>query len=416
LPVANNESALTTALAALCCGAMLIVISCSRGSVKADAGNAPPAVAVRAASAAVADAPVEVAGIGNVEAISSVDVKSRVTAPVVRVHFSEGQDVVKDELLFDLDAETYNRQIAEIEANIARDSANEKQNEANIAKDEVMLKNAELIANRGKQLVKEGIFSQEQTEQLVSNADAANASLAADRAALESAKAAGKADRARLQQTTLLLGYTQIRAPISGRAGAIAVKEGSLAKENDTTLVTILQTSPIYVSFSVPEDLLPEVRRYQTSGSLAVKAVTSDNKESSGVLSFIDNTVDTTTGTIRMKSSFENRERALWPGQFVNVRARLNMEHNRILVPSRTVETGPDGKYVWVINPSDSSVSMRNVQVLRNYTPAGQPEQAVIGDGLKPGEQVVSEGQLHLAPGAHVRLLAPNALAPKPAT
>jgi len=387
---------------------MLTVISCSRGDVKADAAAAPPAIPVRAVSASVSDAPVEVAGIGNVEAIASVDVKSRVTAPVVRVHFSEGQDVAKDDILFDLDPETYNRQLAEIEANIARDTANEKQADANIAKDEVMLKNAQLIANRGRQLAKEGIFSQEQTEQVVSNADAANASLEADRAALESAKAAGKADRARLQQTTLLLGYTQIRAPISGRAGAIAVKQGNLAKENDTTLVTILQTTPIYVSFSVPENLLPEVRRYQNSGSLAVKAVTSDNKESSGVLSFIDNTVDTSTGTIRMKASFENTGRALWPGQFVNVRARLNMEHNRILVPSRTVQTGPDGKYVWVINPSDFAVSMRNVQVLRNYTPPGQPEQAVIGDGLRSGEQVVSEGQLHLAPGAHVRLLASN--------
>jgi multidrug efflux system membrane fusion protein len=411
----NNQKPSTSVFAALCCGAMLTLTSCSRGAVQAGASAATPAIPVRAVSAAVSDAPVEVAGIGNVEAISSVDVKSRVTAPVVRVHFSEGQDVAKDDLLFDLDPETYNRQIAEIEANIARDAANEKQADANIAKDEVMLKNAQLIANRGRQLAKEGIFSQEQTDQVVSNADAANASLEADRAALESAKAAGKADHARLQQTTLLLGYTQIRAPISGRAGAIAVKQGNLAKENDTTLVTILQTTPIYVSFSVPENLLPEVRRYQASGSLAVKAVTSDNKESSGVLSFIDNTVDTSTGTIRMKASFENTARALWPGQFVNVRARLSVEHNRVLVPSRTVQTGPDGKYVWVINPSDSAVSMRNVQVLRNYTPPDQPEQAVIGDGLKTGEQVVSEGQLHLAPGAHVRLLAPNTAAQKPA-
>jgi membrane fusion protein, multidrug efflux system len=387
---------------------MLCSTSCSRGDLKADAGGPPPAVAVRAVPATVSDAPLEVAAIGNVEAISSVDVKSRVTAPIVRVLFSEGQDVRQDDLLFDLDPETYNRQIAEIQANIARDEANEKQAEANIAKDEVMLKNAQLIANRGKQLAKEGIFSQEQTEQVVSNADAANASLEADRAALESAKAAGKADRARLEQTTLLLGYTHIRAPISGRAGVIAVKQGNLAKENDTTLVTILQTSPIYVSFSVPEDMLPEVRRYQSSGSLEVKAVASDNKESSGVLSFIDNTVDTATGTIRLKASFENAQRILWPGQFVNVRARLSMEHNRILVPSRTIQTGPDGKYIWVISPSDSSVSMRNVQVLRNYTPPGRPEQAVIGDGLEAGEQAVSEGQLHLAPGAHVRLLAPN--------
>jgi multidrug efflux system membrane fusion protein len=139
-----------------------------------------------------------------------------------------------------------------------------------------------------------------------------------------------------------------------------------------------------------------------------VNAVASDTKAAAGKLSFIDNTVDSATGTIRLKSLFENTDRALWPGEFVNVKATLGVEHNRILVPSRAVQTGPDGKYVWVVKPSDSSASMRKVQVLRNYTPPGQAEQAVIEDGLKQGEQVVSEGQLRLSPGAHVRLLAAN--------
>jgi multidrug efflux system membrane fusion protein len=185
----------------------------------------------------------------------------------------------------------------------------------------------------------------------------------------------------------------------------MAAKEGTMVKENDTTLVTLLQISPIYVSFSVPEDVLPEVRRYQASGSLAVSVIAPDKRESRGALSFIDNTVDTSTGTIRLKSTFENADRALWPGQFVNVRARLSTEHNRILIPSQAVQTGPDGKYVWVVSP-DSSASMRKVQVLRNYTPPGQTEQAVIGEGIKPGEKVVLEGQLRLSPGAHVRPLA----------
>lgn len=394
--------------AVVLCGIVLSLGSCSRGDVKATGGNARPAVAVRAVAATVADVPLEISAIGNVEAISSVDVKARVTAPVLSVHFSEGQDVAKGDLLFDLDPESYNRQITELAADVAKDAANEKQAEANITKDDVMFKNAQLVADRASQLAKEGIFSKEQTEQLVSNADAANASLAADRAALDSAKAAEQADSARLNETRLLLGYTQIRAPLSGRAGAIAVKTGNLAKENDTTLVTILQTSPIYVSFSVPEDLLPEIRRYQASGALAVTVVSSDRRESSGVLSFIDNTVDTATGTIRLKASFPNTERTLWPGQFVNVHALLSVEHNRIVVPSSTVQTGADGKFVWVVSPSDASVSLRNVQVLRNYTPQGEAELAVIGNGLKAGDEVVSEGQLRLAPGAHVRLLAPN--------
>jgi multidrug efflux system membrane fusion protein len=387
----------------------LSLISCSRGEVGAASPSAPPAVAVRAVSAASGDVPLEAAGIGNVEAMASVDVKSRITAPVLQVHFAEGQDVQQGELLFELDPETYNRQISEIEANIAKDAATEKQDIANIAKDEATLKNAVSVAQRGQELLKQGIFSKEQTDQVVSTADAAKASLEADQAALDSSKAAEKADRARLDQTKLLLDYTKIYAPISGRAGAIQVKQGNFAKENDTTLVTILQTTPIYVSFSIPEDLLPEVRKYNAaSGSLAVTAIAADGTTSAGVLKFIDNEVDTTTGTIKLKAVFDNPRRTLWPGQFVNVRARLSLEHDRVLVPSRAVETGPNGKYVWVVSPADSTASMRNVKVDRNYTPAGGAEQAVITSGLQAGEKVVSEGQLRLAPGAHVRLLNPN--------
>ncbi len=402
MSLASKTSALTLVLTA---GAALGLIACSHGSAKADGSSSPPAVAVRLVSATVADSPLEIAAIGNVEAITSVDVKARITAPVTRVYFAEGQEVKKDELLFDLDAETWNRQIAEIEATIAKDVATEKQSDANIAKDQITLKNAQLVANRAKQLKGEGIVSQEQTDQAVTTAEAANASLDADRATLESAKAAEKADHARLDQTRLLVSYAHIRSPIAGRAGAIAAKEGTLAKENDTTLVTLLQTSPIYVSFSIPEDVLPEVRRYQATGALAVTAIAPDSRESTGALSFIDNAVDTTTGTIRLKSTFENAGRVLWPGQFVNVRARLSTEHNRILIPSQAVETGPDGKYVWIVGP-DSSASMRKVRVLRNYTPPGRTEQAVIGEGINPGEKVVLEGQLRLSPGAHVRALA----------
>jgi membrane fusion protein, multidrug efflux system len=404
LPLANKTSAWVVLIAA-CAGAALSLIACSRGSVKADGNSSPPPVAVRLVSAAVADSPLEIAAIGNVEAITSVDVKARITAPVTRVYFAEGQEVKKDDLLFDLDAETFNRQMAEIEATIAKDIATEKQSEANIVKDEVTLKNAQLVASRAKQLTGEGIFSQEQTDQAVTTAEAANASLDADRATLESAKAAEKTDRARLEETRLLVSYAHVRAPIGGRAGAIAAKEGTLVKENDTTLVSLLQISPIYVSFSIPEDVLPEVRRYQAAGSLPISALAPDNRESIGALSFIDNTVDTSTGTIRLKSTFENAGRVLWPGQFVNVRARLSTEHNRILIPSQAVQTGPDGKYVWVVN-ADSSAAMRKVRVLRNFTPPGQGEQAVIGEGISRGEKVVVEGQLRLSPGAHVRLLA----------
>ena len=387
--------------------AMLCCFSCSREAATANAAAGPPPVAVRVIAAQSSDVPLEIAAIGNVEAIATVDIKSRVTAPVLRVNFQEGQDVQKGQLLFELDPETYRRQITELEANVLRDSATEKQSAANIERDQATLNNLQTLAERGGKLLKEGIFSKEQNDLAVSNADAAKASLDADRAALESAKATEAADRSRLAQMKLSLSYTSIYAPIAGRAGAIQVKQGNLAKENDTTLVTLLQISPIDVSFSVPENLLPEVRRYDAVHPLAVTAMAADNSVNTGSLRFIDNTVDNTTGTIKLKAAFENAHRNLWPGQFVNVRAQLSLEHGRVLIPSQTVQTGPDGKYVWVMKP-DQTAAIRPVQVLRNYTPPGRQEQAVIGSGLNAGDTVVSEGQLRLAPGAHVRLLKPS--------
>jgi membrane fusion protein, multidrug efflux system len=397
---------------ALATPALVLLSGCNKQEgVHAQAGGpggGMPAVAVRVVPAVTKDIPLDIASIGNVEAIASVDVKSRLAGQVAKVNFTEGQDVKAGQLLFEIDREPLLRQIAELEANVARDVAQEKQALANVAKDEAMLKSDQAKAERALKLAKEGIFSKEQTETLVSAADSSQASLDADHAAVESARAAKRADEAKLNQTKLQLGYTEIAAPMSGRAGAIAIKQGNLVKDNDTTLVTILQTTPIYVSFSVPEQLLPQVRQYNGQRPLVVEAVAADNSAVQGKLEFIDNTVDTTTGTIKLKASFDNTARKLWPGQFVNVRARLDVEQGRVVVPARTVQSGPQGKYVWVMN-SDETVAMRPVQVLRNYTVAGAQDQAVIGSGLKPGETVISEGQMLLMPGAKVRVLKPKA-------
>jgi multidrug efflux system membrane fusion protein len=376
---------------------------------KAAQTSAPPAPeAVRALTAESATVPLEVTSIGNVEAISSVEIKSRLTSPILRVHFSEGQDVKQGDLLFELDAETINRQIAEIDATILRDAANAKQAEANILRDQATLRNLQSIATRTNQLLKEGVLSKEQAGQAVANSEAAAATVDAVRASLDSARAAETADRARLQQARLQLEYTKIKAPLAGRAGVISAKQGNLARENDNTLVTLLQVSPVYVSFPIPENLLTEVRKYNSSRPLEIAAVTSDNRRTVGTLQFIDNTVDSTTGTIRLKATFNNSDRALWPGQFVNVTARLNMEKERVLVVSQALQTGPRGKYVWVLNPTTATVSMRPVTVLRLYSQPGQPEKAVVGEGLQAGEQVISEGQMRLVPNAKVRLLQPN--------
>ncbi|MBV9405866.1 MAG: efflux RND transporter periplasmic adaptor subunit [Acidobacteriaceae bacterium] len=389
------------------CLAALTLIACSRGKKQANPAMAMMmmAVPVRAVPAVSSDVPLSVSAVGNVEAITTVDVKSRVAGQVLRVDFTEGQNVAKGQLLFEIDPEPLKRQLAEYQADLVRDSALEQQARANVVKDEALVKQTHASADRAQALAKEGIYAKEQTEQVVETAESAEASLDADKAAVDSAVASVKADRAKLAETQLQLDYTRITAPISGRAGAIAVKAGNLIKDNDAALVTLLQMSPIYVTFGLPEQLLADVRKYDAEHPLLIQATPDGEHTVTGTLRFIDNSVDNTTGTIKLKAEFENADRALWPGQFVNVNAQLSLEHNRILVPSRTVETGPQGKYVWVMNPSNETVTMRPVQVLRNYTPPKAGEQAVIGDGLQPGEMVISEGQMRLMPGAKVRLL-----------
>ncbi len=393
--------------AALCVlGLAALLASCS----KTHAGSAGgmmmmPAAPVRAVAAVATDIPLNLSAVGNVEAITTVDVKSRVAGQILRVDFQEGQTVEKGQLLFEIDPEPLERQLAEYQADLAKDIALEQQSRANVVKDEALLRQTKASADRAVALSKEGIYAKEQTEQSVEAAESAQASLEADRAAVDSAVASIKADRAKVAQTQLQIDYTRIAAPISGRAGAIAIKAGNLIKDNDAALVTLLQISPIYVSFGLPEQQLADVKKYNDERPLEVNATADGENTVTGTLRFIDNTVDNTTGTIRLKAEFPNADHALWPGQFVNVQAKLEMEHNRVVVPSRTIETGPQGKYVWVMNPSDGTVAMRPVSVLRNYTPKKAAEEAVIGSGLRAGEMVISEGQMRLAPGMKVKLL-----------
>ena len=361
-------------------------------------------VPVRAVAAKTLDVPLEVTAVGNVEALSSVDVKSRVAGQVLHVYFQEGQQVQAGQLLFEIDAEPLLRQIAQTQADIAKDVALEQQARANVTRDEAQIKSSKSQAERATELQKEGIFSKEQTEQLVATNDSALASLDADKAAVESAEASGKSDRARLAQTQLQLAYTKITAPISGRAGSIAVKPGNLIKDNDAALVTLLEITPIEVSFGVPEELLPEVQKYNAEHPLQIEASSGGNT-SIGKLVFIDNSVDTTTGTIKLKAKFDNTNHALWPGQFVDVKARLNLERDRVVVPSRTVQTGPQGKFVWVMNAEHTSVTIRPVSVERIFKPEKGGEISVISSGVKSGEMVISEGQLRLMPGAKVKVL-----------
>ncbi len=362
-------------------------------------------VAVRTVSASSVSVPLAISAIGNVEAMSTVDIKARVAGQIQKVNFQEGQDVRAGDVLFEMDQQPFLQSINENEANLARDTALAAQYRATVSKDEAQLKSSRAQADRALALQKEGINSREQTETVVATADGLKAAREADQAAVTSAEASIRADQAKLADARLQLSYTSIRAPISGRAGAVQIKAGNLVKENDTTLVTLLQAQPVYVTFSIPEQQLAQVRRYDAEHPLVVNATSTSGTEESGKLRFIDNAVDLSTGTIKLKAVFDNSRRQLWPGQFVNVRAQLAMEGNRVVIPTQTVQTGPEGKFVWVMG-ADTTVKMRPVNVIRTWG-----DNAVIGSGLNAGETVISEGQMRLAPGAKVRVLKPQSSA-----
>ena len=379
---------------------LALLSACSSGLKRPAFAMGP--VAVRAVAASLTAVPLDVSAIGNVEALASVDIKARVASQIVSVNFQEGQDVHTGEVLFQLDQQPFLDSIRENEANLARDKALVDQSRANVLKDEANLKSTKAQAERAVALQNAGINSREQTETVVATADGWRASREADQAAVVSAEAAVRADEARIADAKLQLSYTTIKAPLSGRAGAIQVKPGNLVKDNDATLVNILQTQPIYVTFSVPEQQLSAIRRYDATHPLSIEATVDGVAAEQGKLRFIDNTVDTTTGTIKLKAIFENQHHQLWPGQFVNVRAQLALEPNRVIVPTQTVETGPNGKFVWVMG-SDSTVAIRPVNVARTWK-----DNSVIASGLQSGEMVISEGQMRLAPGAKVRVLKPK--------
>src|SRR5688572_11562966 len=334
--------------------------------------GAPPAPVI-VALVRTATVPVTLGVIGNVQPYSAVSVKSQVDGQIREVHFKEGQNVKKGDLLFTLDARPYEAVL--------------RQNEANLAKDRALLDKAIADLKRLETLVAKDFTSR-------ANYDTAKANVA-------SLEATIKADEALVEQARLRLEYTKIAAPIDGRVGSILVNAGNLVKANDTavgTLVTINQIRPIYVQFSVPESHLSEIRARMAGGKIAVKAQVpnEDRPAAEGTLTFINNAVDVATGTIILKATFENEDDRLMPGQFINVTVELSVLQDAIVVPPAAVQVGQRGHYVFVVKP-DSTVELRLVRA-----GVATDREIVIHDGLKPGERVVTEGQLRLRPGTRV--------------
>jgi membrane fusion protein, multidrug efflux system len=318
--------------------------------------------------------PVQLTAIGNVEAYSTVAIKSRVTGELKKVHFQEGQDVIRGALLFSIDSDSF--------------EADLKKAQANSAKNIALAKKAEEDLRRYADLVKKEYISQEQYDQVATN--------------LEALKAQIKADQATVETARLQVSYCSIQAPISGRTGALLVNQGNQIKANDDTknLVVINQVQPVYVTFSLPEQALSEIKKYSAGGKLKIKALLSKEGEQSeeGLLTFIDNTVDKTTGTIRLRGTFPNKEKRLWPGQFINLILGLTSQPNTLVVPSQAVQTGMDGQYVFVIKP-DLKAENRPVKSGRSID-----GHTVIEKGLKAGEMIVTDGQFQLVPGSKVQI------------
>jgi multidrug efflux system membrane fusion protein len=329
--------------------------------------------------------PLELRTIGNVQTIDTVSVRPLVGGELVEVRFREGTDVKAGEVLFVIDPRPYEAALHQAEATLARDEANAH--------------NARLEAERGDSLLEQGVLSREQHDALSDTAHALDASVRADRAALEAAR--------------LNLDYCTLRSPIDGRAGSLLVQRGNIVKAIDGgPLVVINRIDPIFVSFSVPEGRLAEVKAARAAGRLSVAALVSgdEGRPLDGQLTFLDNAVDQTTGTIRLKGTFPNKERRLWPGQFVDVRLSTGTRPDVVVIPTPAIQTGQSGTFVFVVG-TDLTVEARPV-----VTGPEVNGSVIVEKGVEAGERVVTDGQIRLVPGAKVELKPPvTAPSPTPA-
>jgi len=329
-------------------------------------------VPVTVAIAEQKDVPVQIRTIGSVQPFSTVSVRALAGGQLMRVAFREGEEVRRGQLLFEIDPRPFQASLAQAQANLARDEA--------------QLRNAQSEAARYTELVKKDYVTHEEYDKIVSGSEAAKAVVAADRAAIQNAQ--------------LELSYCAIHSPLDGRTGSLQVHAGNLVKANDTTpLVVINQIHPVYVQFSVPEKQLAQLRSRFGGKPVTVTATPQGGaKTENGTLTFVDNAVDPTTGTITLKATYDNRDGALWPGQFVDVAVTLAERPSSIVIPAQAVQTGQRGQYVFVVK-SDSGVEMRPVTIAQTVD-----QQSLVDKGVNAGETVVTDGQLKLTPKSKVEV------------
>lgn len=357
---------------AAACG--ITLVAAAGGCAKKQPPPRVEGVPVSVGTVARQDVPLEVKANGHVDPYSTVAIKARVGGQVTRVGFREGQNVHQGDVLFQIDSRPYASALAQAQAQLERDRA--------------IAKKAEQDVQRYAELVAKDYVTKEQYDAVGSNVAAALATVKADEAAVENAR--------------LNLSYCTVAAPLSARTGAVLVYPGNMVKGNDDNpLVVLNQIQPVYVSFSVPESSLALIRQHARPGEklkvLALAAGASANVQT-GDLTFFNNTVDPTTGTILLKATFPNSNEVLWPGEYVDVTLTLATEPNAIVVPTQAIQTGQSGQYVYVVK-NDLTVESRPVTMNRT-----QGTLAIVAKGLQPGERVVTDGQLRLAPGAKVEI------------
>jgi multidrug efflux system membrane fusion protein len=364
----------------LLCVVAPAVIGCAKSDAQLAGTPGVPPVPVVVAKVEQRELPIVLDAVGNVEASSTVSITAQVEGRIEKVHFTEGDEIKAGDLLFSIDAQPYRAALAEAEARLARDVALSDQ--------------AKLDSARAEMLANSGVASAADKEKAVANVAALAASQNADRAAAQAAR--------------VNLAYTTIRAPLTGRAGSLLVHAGNVVRPNtDTPLVVLRCVKPVMVHFSLPERYLPQVREHMKAGTAEV-AVTprgSTVPPAIGKLTFIDNTVDATTGTIGLKAELSNEDESLWPGQYVDARVNLGVEPNALVVPEAAVQAGQDGPYAYAVS-TDLTAELRKLVIRRT-----QDHWSVIESGLRPGEQVAVEGLVRLAPGSKVTLASPSAAA-----
>lgn len=351
--------------------AILALLALTAGACARQRRGDPPAIPVTVAPVQQRTVPFEMSAPGSVEPLRAVAVTAQVSGVVTRVRFREGDEVRQGDVLVQIDPRTYRNALQQAEAALARDV--------------IQLENARRQVQRYQGLAKSEYITTEQFESL--------------QAAAQSLEATVKSDSAAVDNARLNLEYTTVRSPISGRTGSLLIKEGNLVRaQGSGPLVTVNQTRPILVRFAVPAPYLPLLRRYQGEG-LAVQAVpTNDSTVLKGTLIFVDNAVDTTTGTIMLKGQFDNASGTLWPGQFVTATVVLYEQKDAVVVPAAAVVEAESGNYVYVIDPDGKAVT-RQVVVGRAVG-----EDVIVDQGLQAGETVVTDGQLRLVPGARVQI------------